>query len=79
VVYGTTFGSYHDVMGSIFAVEPPAAAGGDWTFSVLHKFAGGSGQIQGGLFVGSGGIIYGTTSVGGVPSSNCGTVFQLTP
>ena len=89
VLYGTTFdggtGSNcnggQSGCGTVFSMTPPAAPGGAWTETVIHNFAGGSdgsypfpGSI---LLVGPGGVLYGTTEVGG--TSNSGTVYSLTP
>jgi uncharacterized repeat protein (TIGR03803 family) len=64
--------------GTVFALSPPASAGGAWTKTVLHSFGGNDGSSpQAGLIVDSKGNLYGTTNVGG--ASNAGTVFKLAP
>ena len=49
----------------------------------LYTFAGGSdgGDVESGVVIGSGGVLYGTTFNGGIDVcySGCGTVFSLTP
>jgi hypothetical protein len=72
--------------GGVFELNPPAAAGGAWTESVIYSFA----SVPDGLFPGAGivigedGTIFGTTRDGGDPTncpanSGCGTIFQLSP
>ncbi len=64
----------------MFEVSPPAAAGGEWTYRILHRFrdaAGPSGKLT--LDPSGNGVLYGTTSYGGDPTCNCGVVFSLTP
>ena len=64
--------------GMVFALKPPAAAGGAWTKIVLHAFVNSDGANPvGGLAIGNGGVLYGTTSSGGTAAN--GTVFSLTP
>jgi len=56
-----------------------SGAGGPWIQTVLHSFTGGDDGFQphGGLIVGEGGELFGTTRFGGALWS--GTVFELTP
>src|SRR5258706_5965031 len=55
-----------------FKIRPDGAG-----YTVIHSFTGPEGQSpQGGLLIGSDGILYGTTLGGG--SNNVGTVFKLT-
>ena len=72
--------------GTVFSLTPPTSLGGAWTETVLYEFTGGSdgGNPTAGLAIGSGGVLYGTTSVGGTGCRRpggvgCGTVFSLTP
>ena len=79
-LYGTTeFGGTSNA-GTVFKLTPPASPGGAWTETVIHDFTGGSGdgaEPGAGVVISNGGLLYGTTSVGG--ASNAGTVFSLTP
>ena len=79
VLYGTTEsgGSYGG--GTAFSLTPPAQTGGPWIESVLWSFGnGGDGaDVLGGLTIGDGGVLYGTTAQGG--AAGLGTVFSLTP
>ncbi len=74
-LYGTT--EYGGVYGSgtVFELSPPAIADGDWTEALLYSFTGGSdgGSPKAGLVLGVNGLLYGTTSAGGL--SNLGTLF----
>ncbi|MGC9948677.1 MAG: choice-of-anchor tandem repeat GloVer-containing protein [Bryobacteraceae bacterium] len=63
--------------GTVFALEPPAAPGGDWTNTVVYRFLGGF-PANGNLWLGSGGALYGTIA-GACGAPNNGTVFALTP
>jgi len=78
VLYGTTNSGGTAGHGTVFSLTPPAAPGGAWTEAVLHSFTGGSGAYpNGGVVIGGGGILYGTTYYGG--TSGLGTVFSLRP
>ena len=81
-LYGTTeyLGTGSCGCGTVYSVAPPASPGGVWTETVLWSFmAGSDGALpQAGLAIGSGGVLYGTTSRGG-GGSNAGTVFSLIP
>jgi uncharacterized repeat protein (TIGR03803 family) len=78
-LYGTTDAGGPSGQGTVFSLTPPASPGGSWTKTTLYAFAGGSdGAVPyGGVAIGVGGVLYGTTFFGG--SSNAGTVFSLTP
>jgi uncharacterized repeat protein (TIGR03803 family) len=80
VLYGTTAGSGNDG-GAVFAVQPPAVGETRWTEKLLHRFSGGKDGFRpfSGLIIGAGGVLYGTTSLGGNSACNCGTVFALMP
>jgi uncharacterized repeat protein (TIGR03803 family) len=94
-LYGTTFeggsgpcGGFTSGCGAVFKLSPPASAGGVWTPSILYGFttANDDGVAPAGsLLFGAGGVLYGTTTVGGTGSCSiyfepgCGTIFELTP
>jgi uncharacterized repeat protein (TIGR03803 family) len=77
-LYGTTYlggaGSYPS--GTVFSINPATGAE-----TVLHSFSGGSGGSDGGdpaaAMINVGGILYGTTQIGG--ATNSGTVFMVNP
>jgi uncharacterized repeat protein (TIGR03803 family) len=79
-LYGeTNFGGSCSA-GIIFELSPPPGGAGLWTETVLHDFQGDCGGFDGrwpygGLTLGSGGVLFGTTIYG--PTS--GTVFELQP
>ena len=76
MLYGTTTAGGRHGFGTVFALTP---AGGKWTETVLHSFAGNvdAATPYGGLVIGASGVLYGTTYAGGTAGK--GTVFQLTP
>ncbi|HXM45707.1 MAG TPA: choice-of-anchor tandem repeat GloVer-containing protein [Bryobacteraceae bacterium] len=59
--------------GTIFSLTPPMESGGDWTATVLYSFDLGPGALPGGIAIGAGGTIYGSSYIGG------GAVFSVTP
>src|ERR1700691_2877738 len=77
--------------GVVYELTPPAAPGAAWVETTIHAFGETSGdgtQPEDTLAVGPGGVLYGTTYYGGtgvcyisggILTSGCGTVFQLTP
>jgi hypothetical protein len=79
--------------GTIYELTPPANPGHSWAYTVPHAYTSGppnTGEFPAApLTVGPGGVLYGTTQLGGSSSgsvncdtsdfSGCGTVFQLTP
>ncbi|HEY1882201.1 MAG TPA: choice-of-anchor tandem repeat GloVer-containing protein [Candidatus Cybelea sp.] len=88
-LYGTTFEGgqyarrYQPGPGTVFKLTP---SGSGYTQSFLHSFTGGKdgGTPEGGVILGKGGVLYGTTggggkACGGVPGCHDGTVFELTP
>jgi uncharacterized repeat protein (TIGR03803 family) len=81
VLYGTTeYGGDGKQYGSgtVYSLTPPAAAGGPWTASFYaFPFAVAGAAPFGGVAVGAGGVLYGTTTLGG--SCGDGTVFELRP
>jgi uncharacterized repeat protein (TIGR03803 family) len=67
-------------------LTPPVSPGGTWTADTLYSF-GADIEPFGGVVVGIGGVLYGTTSDGGTGACfdefgmniGCGTVYSLTP
>jgi uncharacterized repeat protein (TIGR03803 family) len=72
--YGTAPNGGPNSNGTVFAISSDGSF-----FTNFYNFTGGSNGAGpvGGLTIGTDGNFYGTTSGGG--TSNCGTVFQLTP
>jgi hypothetical protein len=90
VLYGTAGGGDFTGVcgvggcGVVFKLTPPAQGKTAWTETVLHTFTGMDGTSPDDVTLGSGGVLYGTTYIGGdTPcdgvSSLCGVVFKLTP
>jgi hypothetical protein len=94
VVFGTTSlgrlrGCGVEGCGTVFQLTEPAQPDGAWGIEYVHTFRGRSGRDGnypvGELVAGKGGVIFGTTALGGsgpCTSANgdgCGTVWQLTP
>ncbi len=76
-LYGTT-SSGGLFYGTVFKLTRRARGTGPWAETVLHFFTGSDGGFPvAGLTMAKNGVLYGTTSVGGV--SNGGTVFKLIP
>ena len=80
ILYGTTCYGGTAGFGTVFSLRPQH---GGYVETILHEFGGlkqrdGS-CPYGGLIVGAGGTLFGTTELGGAPgcSSGCGTVFAL--
>lgn len=74
--------------GTVFMLSPPASKGEAWTQNILHSFTteNGDGVAPAGkLLFGTGGALFGTTTVGGTGACHiyfepgCGTIFELTP
>lgn len=88
-LYGTALLGGQDLEGVVYKLTPPLPGGTKWTESVLHafhhNFATGDRDGDGpgaGLLMDGSGALYGTTLVGGNPSTSgvgFGTVFKLTP
>jgi uncharacterized repeat protein (TIGR03803 family) len=80
-LYGTAAGGGVGFCGTVF--ELSAAGGGAWTESTLYQFLGGSANDgcnpEAPLTLDSTGNLYGTTVIGGSPTLNGGTVFELSP
>lgn len=86
-LYGTTYlggggsGDAHLGAGTVWKLTAPAAGGGAWSYSVLHRFTyQGGAAPEGAIAVDAAGTVYGTTQQGGDRScaNGCGTVFKLT-
>jgi uncharacterized repeat protein (TIGR03803 family) len=80
VLYGTTGGGGLHEAGTMFELRPPTAPGQPWTEATLYRFGNspfdGAGPTAG-VSIGAGGVLFGTTAVGGTGSD--GAVFSLTP
>lgn len=69
-------------LAGLAAAKPAVAAP---QFTVLYKFHGADGhEPEAGVLIGPGGVLYGTTVLGGpvmcaLTEAGCGTLFQLTP
>jgi uncharacterized repeat protein (TIGR03803 family) len=82
MLYGTTChgqGNINNNTGEVFSLTPPAKDQTKWGFAVLHQFNGadGGGCPTTPLTIDKVGNLYGTTSVGGDKTCNCGVVFEL--
>lgn len=77
-LYGTTYFGGGAGMGTVFALVP--GPNGKWQENVIYSFQGGTdGSFPTGTPVfNASGDLYGTTSTGGRPSCDCGTIFKLT-
>ena len=80
-LFGTTIlGGGTTNAGTIYELIPPTDGSTSWTEAILHRFTGAPSDGEdpnGPLAAGPGGILYGTTAVGG--TSNVGTAFSLSP
>jgi uncharacterized repeat protein (TIGR03803 family) len=77
-LYGTTYFGGATGMGAVFQLIP--GPDGAWQENVLYSFQGGTdGSFPTTtLAFNKAGTLFGTTSTGGRPSCDCGTVFKLT-
>lgn len=87
-LYGTTSGGglCSPSCGTLFQLSPPTAAGGTWSYSVLHQFEGADqpdgGQPNGTLILDQAGNLFGTAVYGGkslcsIDPGPCGLVFEF--
>ena len=76
-LYGTTYGNGAYCYGSVFKLSP--SKGGQWTYTSLHDFTGGSdGASPGGnVIIDASGNLYGTAYIGG--ANGLGVVWETTP
>ena len=75
-LYGTTFFDGSAGYGSVFELTP---SGGNWIYTDLHDFTGGTdgGYPGGGVTLDASGNLYGTAVLGG--ANGFGDVWQITP
>jgi uncharacterized repeat protein (TIGR03803 family) len=80
-LYGTTYFGGNSGLGSVFEIGPGATVLTLWKESVLYSLQGGTdaSYSTSTLVFDAAGSLYGTSSTGGNPSCDCGTIFQLTP
>ena len=86
VLYGTTNSGGIDcgVCGAVFSLTPPASPGGAWTEAVIYTFRSWNDSFRT-VVMGRGGVLYGTSSLGGSGTNSacqvdqCGTIFSLSP
>jgi uncharacterized repeat protein (TIGR03803 family) len=84
VLYGTTYNGGTSTLsggGVVFSLASPAGGGPQIDETILHTFGSQSAtdgaNPVGGVILGTGGVLYGTTTFGG--TQGLGTVYQLTP
>lgn len=72
--------------GTVFRLAPPTNSAGQWSFSRLHAFTGGSdgGYPSEALVVDKTGVVYGTAPEGGIGKCGfyqpgCGTLYRISP
>jgi uncharacterized repeat protein (TIGR03803 family) len=77
-LYGTTYFGGTNGAGAVYELTPRR---GGWTEKVLYSFAGGNdGSLPTStLIFDAAGNLYGTTTTGGHPGCDCGTIFKLKP
>jgi uncharacterized repeat protein (TIGR03803 family) len=80
-LYGTTYFGGMNGVGAVFEVGPGPNALIGWKDSVLYSFQGDTDASlpTSTLVFDSAGNLYGTSSTGGNPSCDCGTIFKLAP
>src|ERR1035441_6934332 len=86
-LYGTTRvgGVSIRTVGTLYSLTPPSVPGGAWTKTILHNFPsskGDGGYPASGVLIGTDGVLYGVTPVGGQPGckqQGCGIVYSLVP
>jgi len=80
-LYGTTFEGGPKNGGTVYSLAPPSSSGGSWTEAILRSFRPKASGGPGGVILGPGGVLYGTTVdnrnlKNGVPG---GSIFSLSP
>lgn len=76
-IYGTTSYGGEFGRGTVYRLTPPKGKQAQWTYTLLHSFASGSGELpDGGLAMDSSGNLYGVTYQSAL-NDNRGTVFKL--
>jgi len=80
-LYGTSYFGGTSGLGTIFEVGAGATVLKPWTESVLYSFQGDTDASfpTSTLVFDAAGNLYGTSSTGGKPSCDCGTIFKLAP
>ncbi len=80
-LYGTTLYGGTAGLGTVFEVSAGATVRNPWKEDVLYSFQGGvdASFPTSSLVFDAAGNLYGTSSTGGNPSCDCGTIFKLTP
>jgi uncharacterized repeat protein (TIGR03803 family) len=80
-LFGTTYFGGTSGLGSVFEISAGATVLILWKESVLYSFQGGSDASlpTSSLVFDAAGNLYGTSSTGGNPSCDCGTIFKLAP
>lgn len=80
-LYGTTYFGGTSGLGSVFEVSSGATVRMLWKETVLYSFQGDTDASYptSALVFDAAGNLYGTSSTGGNPSCDCGTIFKLTP
>ena len=78
-LYGTTYFGGASGQGTVFKVGPAPNALAGWKDAVLYSFQGGTDASfpTSTLVFDAAGDLYGTSSTGGNPSCDCGTIFKL--
>jgi uncharacterized repeat protein (TIGR03803 family) len=66
-------------IGSVIALVPPTAPGGDWTEHETYPFGFTHGEWPFAGVISDGGSLFGTIFTGGDEYCQCGTVYELTP
>lgn len=60
-LFGTTFWGGFENAGTVFELSPPSGSGDAWSETTIYRFDGTVGANPGGLILGRGGALYGTT------------------